>query len=147
MKIGNRIWCNDDPPPQGLFEARRGREFLVTESPRGRPVGGGDGYRIRGYGGLEPPSIFMNYMIFRSIKLMGLCSKPQQKYAAAPAAVLRTCYRIEPTRPARTKTKRPSDPEGGVLTPKNHQNRCPVFMIRVRTHVHVRFSRDKNTLK
>jgi hypothetical protein len=53
MKIGNRIWCYDDPPPQGLSKARRGRE-LVTKSPRGRPFGGGDVYRNWGYGGLNP---------------------------------------------------------------------------------------------
>ena len=45
------------PSPQGLSEARRGKEvlvFLVTKSPRGRPFGGGDIYRYWGYGGLNP---------------------------------------------------------------------------------------------
>ena len=41
----NLIFFYEGLPPQGLSEARRGREFflnfLVIDPPRGRPVGGG----------------------------------------------------------------------------------------------------------
>ena len=29
MKIGTMIWSNDDPPPQGISEARRGKEVSL----------------------------------------------------------------------------------------------------------------------
>ena len=43
------LTISESSPPQGLSEARRGREFhdnlSVIDPPRGRPVGGGGVYR------------------------------------------------------------------------------------------------------
>ena len=47
----------DVPPPQGLYEARRGKAvsiFGVTNTPRGRPFGGGGVHHFRGYGSISP---------------------------------------------------------------------------------------------
>jgi hypothetical protein len=62
MEIGSMIWCNDDPPPQGLSEARRGKEvscicifyFLVIDPPRGRPFGAA-GFIVSGGMGVSTP--------------------------------------------------------------------------------------------
>ncbi len=59
MKTGTIIWCNGDPPPQGLSEARWGDEvsfilISVVDPPRGAPFWGGGVYRNWGYGVLNP---------------------------------------------------------------------------------------------
>jgi hypothetical protein len=56
-------------PPQGLSEARRGREvlcvlILILDPPRGRPVGGGGVHRNQGYGGLNPHNYIRACVIF-----------------------------------------------------------------------------------
>jgi len=45
-----KIVLYEGPPPQSLSEVRRTGsffEFLVTDPPRGRPVGGGGNHRTR----------------------------------------------------------------------------------------------------
>ena len=55
-----KIVFYDDPPLQGLSEARRCRKvfyiflFFVIDPPRGRPFGSGGVYRIGGVWGSQP---------------------------------------------------------------------------------------------
>jgi hypothetical protein len=64
----------DDPPLQGLSEARRGRVFpglTVIYPPRGALWGGGV-YRYRGHGGLNPIIIKKRVYLSSKIYLMTL---------------------------------------------------------------------------
>ena len=67
----------DGTPPQGLSGARRARNFLilVTDPPRGRPIGGGGVHRKkRNTDGI--PSSYLNFLIF-----MGYPGNHESRYS------------------------------------------------------------------
>jgi len=59
----------DGPPPQGLSKAWRAGSFfcLVTNPPRGRPVGGGGHSSYQMNRGVTIPALYLNTTIFKGI--------------------------------------------------------------------------------